>query len=204
MTDDELAEAYRARMRQAGVPAGAPDPEMIQRVASGQASEEERLRVLNLVMQSEPLRREFDVFRALASVHPPARQFPRRGLALAAGLLVTVMAGSLWWRGQASAPEPFRGGGGTAVALIAPAEGARVGRPPTLTWAAVPGATSYEVEVLAGNGTVVFSTSGRDTTAAWPESVALDPAGNYVWRVEAALPDGRTVTSAPGSFSGAP
>jgi hypothetical protein len=154
-------------------------------------------------MQSEPLRREFDVFRALASVHAPARQWPRRGLALAAGLLVTVMAGSLWWRGQATAPEPFRGGD-AAVALIAPAEGARVSHPPMLTWAAVPGATGYDLEVLAGNGAVVFSAAGPDTTAAWPDSVQLDPAGNYVWQVEAALPDGRTLTSAPGSFSGAP
>jgi hypothetical protein len=73
-----------------------------------------------------------------------------------------------------------------------------------LSWAAVPGATGYDVEVLAGNGAVVFSAAGPDTTAAWPDSVQLDPAGNYVWQVEAALPDGRTLTSAPGSFSGAP
>ena len=203
MTDEELAEAYRNRMRHGAWPSDAPDPEVIQRVASGHASEAERLRVLDIVMQSEALRREFDVLRALASGHRPASRWPRHGLALAAGLLLTVMAGSLWWRGQSVAPEPFRGGG-AAVTLIAPAEGARVSRPPVLTWAAVPGATGYEVEVLAGNGTVVFSAAGPDTTAAWPESVQVDPVGSYVWRVEAALPDGRTLTSTPGTFSGAP
>lgn len=205
MNDEELARAYRARMRQGALPPDAPDPEAIQRVASGRATEAERLQVLDAVMQSEPLRREFDVFRALSAGDAPlpARRMPRHLLALAASLLVVVMAGSLWWQRHPANPEPTRGEP-SAVSLIAPVDGATAAAPVALRWAAVPGATSYAVEVLAADGRLVFRAQGTDTVVVLPGTAPVLAGESYVWRVVATGPGGRQLESESRAFSGAP
>ena len=205
MTEDELVAAYQARLRRGDLPPGAPDPEAIQRVAAGRAGEAERLRVLDVVMQSESLRREFELFRALAAAESPRRapRLPRQLLALAAAILVMVMAGSLWWQRHPAGPEPARGGA-SGVSLLTPAPGARVSPPVTLQWAGVPGASSYSVEVLAADGSVLFDAAGTDTQVVLPGSVPISAGESYVWRVVATVTDGRRVESEPRRFSAAP
>ena len=133
MNDDELIRRYQAGMRQAGASAGnAPDPEIVLRVARGDATEAERLRVLDAVMQSDELRREYDTYRALAAgARSAASVWPRR---LAAAALVALVAGAgywaLFWRSQGVS---WRGGGG-GVATISPANGAEIAAPVRLVW----------------------------------------------------------------------
>ena len=69
------------------------------------------------------------------------------------------------------------------LTLLAPAEGATVAVP-TLSWTAVPGASSYSVKIWDKNGTKVWDTSTY--ALSWTPPTALVAANNpFTWRVAA-------------------
>jgi anti-sigma factor RsiW len=59
-------------------------------------------------------------------------------------------------------------------------------------WAGAPGAQSYRLTVSRENGVAVWSSSGTDTVAVLPDSVALNPSERYFWVSDALLSDGAT------------
>jgi len=73
-----------------------------------------------------------------------------------------------------------------APAQVAPANGALgVKVRPTLSWAAVPGALSYRVEVSLTNTFASVVASDTVTTTSWAVNVGLTPSTPYFWRVRA-------------------
>jgi len=193
MNDDELQRLYQEGMRRPEeTPAAAPDPALLLRVARGEAPEAERLRVLDAVMQSDALRREYDTFRALALA--PQRRgviWPRL---LAAAAVLVVAGGAVLWTRSAARDDTWRGEGGQ-VSPVSPHPDAAVSPPVTLVWHAVAGAHAYDVELLAEDGHLVARFETPDTMQIVPDSAGLLPGGAYRWAVTARLNDGASARS---------
>ena len=89
-----------------------------------------------------------------------------------------------------------------APTLSAPANGATgVKVRPTLSWAAVPGALSYLVQVSTDAGFSAITASASVTTTSWAVSVSLTPGTAYFWRVTPNNYCGVGTTSAVRSFT---
>lgn len=90
----------------------------------------------------------------------------------------------------------LRGGGGSgSFALQAPVATVVLEERPNFRWAAVPGATSYEVAVVdVDRGTM--ATSGTSATTTWRSADPLPRGRTYAWQVAAETSGGRIV--APG------
>jgi hypothetical protein len=90
----------------------------------------------------------------------------------------------------------LRGGGRSgSFALQAPVATVVLEERPNFRWAAVPGATSYEVAVVdVDRGTM--ATSGTSATASWRSAAPLPRGRTYAWQVAAETSGGRIV--APG------
>ena len=199
MNDEALQRRYQEGMRQLGTPGdGAPDPDLIRRVARGEATEAERLRVLDIVMQSEGLRREYDTFRALAAAERLGRsRWPRL---LAAAALLVVVGGTLMWRDAPPPEEAWRGGGDVA-ATISPAPNAAVTTPVRMVWLTTPGAHAYDVEILREDGTVLARYTSTDTTASVSDTAGFVPGARYGWAVTARLKNGGSARSSLSWFT---
>ncbi len=199
MNDEELRRHYQDGMQRPtlGVPEG-PDPDLLLHVARGDATEAERLQVLDLVMQSDDLRREYDTYRALAAgaQTAPAR-WPRL---LAAAALLAAAGGAAFWGLSRTNEEVWRGGEGL-LETVSPAQDVGVTPPVTLAWRSAPGAHTYEVELLADDGRLVARYETPDTTQVVPDSAGLLAGAKYRWAVTAHLADGASTRSALRSFS---
>lgn len=199
MRDEELRRRYQDAMQKRT--AGAhdpPDPEFLLRVARGEATEAERLHVLDVVMQSEELRREYDTYRALAAgARTPSVRWPRL---LAAAAVLAVAGGAIFWKVSRPGEEAWRGGAGL-LETVAPAQDAAVTPPFTLEWRAAPGAHSYGVELLSDDGRLVAHYETADTIQAISDSTGLLPGARYRWAVTARLENGASSRSALRSFS---
>lgn len=184
MSDDELMQRYQEAMRHAEPPGeAAPDPELLRRVARGEVPERERLRVLDIVMQSEKLRREYDTFRVLAAAgRPAAFAWPRR---LAAAALITVVAGVSYWALSAPKEEASWRGGASGVVPIAPTDRSEVSAPLHLVWHSLPEATEYQIEIIEENGRLVAAFETSDTMFVVPSEAGLRGSTPYRWGVSA-------------------
>ncbi len=200
MTDDELMRRYQDGMRRAETaPPNAPDPDTVRRVARGDATEAERLRVLDAVMQSDELRMEYDTFRALAAgARSAALVWPRR---LAAAALIAVVAGSGYWALISPTPEASWRGGGSGLTTIAPSDGAEIAAPVRLVWHPLPGTKVYQVEIMEENGRLVAQFETRDTTFVVPPEIGLRVGIPYRWGVMARRDRGESVNSSLGKFT---
>ncbi len=199
MNDEELRRHYRDGMQQPtrGVPE-TPDPDLLLRVARGDATEAERLHVLDLVMQSEELRREYDTYRALAAgARTDSVRWPRL---LAAAAVLAVAGGAAFWGLSRTSQEAWRGGE-RLLEAVSPAQDVDVTPPVTLRWRAAPGAHTYEVELLADDGRLLARYETPDTTQVVPDSAGLLAGATYRWAVTARLADGASARSALRSFS---
>jgi hypothetical protein len=89
-----------------------------------------------------------------------------------------------------------------AASLTAPANAATglVYRP-TLSWAAVAGATAYTVQVSTTSDFAVLVDSATLTGTSFQTAVTLNPSTNYFWRVRAENPCGQGGFSAVRSFT---
>jgi len=114
-------------------------------------------------------------------------------LALAASVLLLV-GGVTLWRTAGLRDDVLRGGD-DRVTLVAPIGTVPAAAAERLVWRAVPGATSFEIEVIDGGGAVVFGAGTPDTTATVP-SGTLRLGVEYRWRVTAVLTNGTRRPSA--------
>ena len=92
-------------------------------------------------------------------------------------------------------------GAPAAVSLSAPADGASgVATMPTLTWTAIPAATSYTVEVASDPGFATIVSSGTVTGTSF-QATGLAPSTTYYWRVRATNACGAGTNSVARSFT---
>ncbi len=221
MSDEELRELYRRYLpeRVEGVPEpeallealGGGGTEADRRAVFDRAlASEEGRRELELLRTLRDARDESD-----AGGHPsgrgapgetaPAREVvppggpgrtrgrrPQRWIGLAAAAtLVLAAVGLLRLGGPAGEPRDVVRSGRVGPVLVAPAAGAGVSLPTTLTWTTVPGAVEYRVEVLDNRGELLAEHVGPDTTL----TLQGVSAGVLRWWVRAVLPTGSSLDS---------
>ncbi len=88
------------------------------------------------------------------------------------------------------------------VSLSSPADAAGgQGYRPTLSWAAVAGATNYLVQVSTTSNFAVILDSTTISGTSFQTAVTLSPSTTYFWRVRAINPCGDGTFSAPRSFT---
>ncbi len=133
------------------------------------------------------------------AAHPGAMSFSaprpwwrRNGVsvALAASALIAV---GLFARDRSGGGPELTRGTGEGVTLVAPATRPALGDDATnFVWRAVPGATSYDFELLDAAGEPLHQSATSDTVMAWPADVALLPGIEYRWLVRARTPGGES------------
>jgi hypothetical protein len=86
--------------------------------------------------------------------------------------------------------------------VLVPAAGELLGPGALIRWTAIPGNTHYSVFILSGSGDVLWTE--RVATNEWvmQDSLQLAAADKYYLRIEASLPDGRTMSSKHRAFRG--
>ena len=112
------------------------------------------------------------------------------GLA-AAALIMVALTPALRTR-PAQGPSPLRGAQ-LSRAVVAYGPIAETTDPsPRFIWEATRDAQSYRLTVSRQDGSMLWASSGRDTTRALPDSVPLMAGTTYWWVVDALLADGST------------
>lgn len=206
MTDDDLRAAYAAHL---GRPAPAdaracPSPEELLALVRREGPEAQRLTVLDHVMGCADCRREFDLLRAVEAARSEAggrgaragaqhgQHVARRwagpvGFALAASLVLAIGVRQYHGRTAADGAADALRGADDGIALVTPAaRGALpLGAPARFVWRATPGATRYDFEILAPDGTSVVTATTADTTVTLPDARRLVPGTTYQWWVRA-------------------
>lgn len=205
MTDERLRALYQRSLR---IPGGedrpaCPPPERLVALVARQGPETERLASLDHVLACAACRSEFELLRSLetAASHSrwPAALAP---LALAASLVLAVGGGVLLWRafGAGGDSRDVYRGAPAGVALVHPAGDVGVVDSRVFTWRALPKARGYAFELLAADGTPVFSGETADTSLTLPASVHLRPGEPYRWWVRAELESGLEERSPTAEF----
>ncbi|MEP6692442.1 MAG: hypothetical protein ABJD07_14880 [Gemmatimonadaceae bacterium] len=155
--------------------------------------------------------------RATPQAAPRVRFMDRRALMQLAGIAVVAVGVTALMRARSSRP-PERPAAAPApvsrpsapvaaqlpVDIVAPENGARVSRPVSLTWHAVPSAMRYRVEILDHGNWSAYAVTTEDTTVTIPASRRLRPRVAYRWWVQATMPDGTHQRSAPRAIRIAP
>ena len=195
MNDHELRHMYKGLARTPTDRAGCLAPELVMRLAAGEATEAERFDGFEHVSACTSCRADLDLAAAVVAAGVALERLPRFSpwLALAASVLLLVGGVTLWR--TAGLRDDVQRGGDDRVTLVAPIGTVPPAAAERLVWHAVPGATSFEVEVIDGNGTVVFGAGTPDTTATVPEGT-LRLGVEYRWRVTAVLANGSRRPSA--------
>ena len=196
MNDHELRHMYKSLATRTPMDrAGCLAPELVMRLASGVSTEAERLDGFEHVSACGSCRADLDLAAAVVSAGVALERLPRFSpwLALAASVLLLV-GGVTLWRTAGLRDDVLRGGD-DRVTLVAPIGTVPAAAAERLVWRAVPGATSFEIEVIDGGGAVVFGAGTPDTTATVP-SGTLRLGVEYRWRVTAVLTNGTRRPSA--------
>ncbi|WP_309671127.1 hypothetical protein [Gemmatimonas sp.] len=213
MNDDELRSAYAAlRRARAQRPVWEqPTPEAMRTALDGELSESERERILEQAITSGAsaqlaLLQAAHVASSGALPNTTSRASMTRGttrstrrwwpLAAAAALVLAVGV-PLATRAPTDEAIRFRAGAVSAAPqLIAPASGAVLSDAQRFVWSAVPGSTSYTLELLDANGRSVTQLVVNDTTAVLGPSVTeVDRTRTTGWWVTVATVDGRRTRS---------
>jgi hypothetical protein len=87
--------------------------------------------------------------------------------------------------------------------VLAPAPGEALAPGALIRWTAIPGNTHYSVFILSGSGDVLWTERMEANEWLMQDGLQLSAADQYYLRVEASLPDGRTVSSKHRAFRGA-
>lgn len=205
MTDEALREAYQRALEERRVSGReiCVSPEAMLSLLRREGTEEQRLEVLDHVMGCGPCRSEFELLRAIeqagagtAEVARPVVSPMRRfavPLALAASLILVVTVGQRL--GSAGGPDVERGSP-DGVTLLEPPLELAPGASPTFAWKPVPGAQSYELEVLDEAGTVVWGARTSETSVALPDPRVLTAGKTYRWWVRSTTATGDQRASA--------
>jgi anti-sigma factor RsiW len=229
MIEDDLERLLRTKGWPGRVRAGrCPDEATLAAFVDGGLPESARLRVQGHLADCGPCLEQVAAVLVSRETPPPevparllarARRLaeaPRNGalapawrwsmIAAAAGL-VLVATTQLWHVRTIFAPQTstveVRSAPGRLAApeLLSPREGSVVGREKVeFRWRAVPGAVSYEVELVTAEGDVLWQDRAEAAGARLPGTVPIAPGQElYVW-VRAHLVDGTTLKSEPVGF----
>ena len=68
------------------------------------------------------------------------------------------------------------------------------------SWRSGPSARDYMLVVVDTAGGDVFAQNTTDTSVTLPDSVKLSPGGEYLWWVQATMPDGATLSAVTERF----
>jgi hypothetical protein len=210
MTDARLRELYAraTTARTASTYERHATPEELLALVRREGPEEQRLESLDHVMACADCRSDFELLRAVeeaGTAAPEADSAPERSdirplrrtprswmrfvpMALAASLLLVVGIGVQRFAGDDTS-DVMRGEA-DAVTLLAPAEEATAGSPILFAWRPIEGARRYELEVVDGGGTAVFSTATSDTAVILRDSSPLAAGVEYQWWVRAVTDTG--------------
>jgi hypothetical protein len=194
--DNELRTAYQPRLREARATRGpdCPEPAALLAALNGEGTEAERLHTLDHALSCPACRPELALLHAvsrdpLTQAGTVSKYTWRRFVPLAAAASIAVVAGIVGiaqWR--STDDETMRGGSGQP-ALIAPASASSpAAGPVTFVWHRVEGALNYRLEVLATDGTVLYSAAAADTTVT-AQLGTVQP-GEQRWLVRAQMDDG--------------
>ncbi len=119
------------------------------------------------------------------------RTQPRRGWYIPIGIAAAAAAAVLLlvWPGSIEEPvgppnyrEPVVT---TTVAPIGIAPRGAIATAPWLVWTRVPHADRYRLTLFDATGRVIWESQTRDTSAAFPKTIGLQPRASYFWKVEA-------------------
>ncbi len=206
MTDEALREAYQRALEARRVSSREPcvAPEAMVSLLRGEGAEEQRLEALDHVMGCGACRSEFELLRSMEQAgagtaeraRPAVLQIPRRiavPLALAASLILLVTVGQ-----RLRSPEgtDVERGSMDGVTLLGPPAEIAAGTSPTFTWKPVPGAQSYELEVLDEKGAVVWGAKTTETSVTMSGPVLMVPGKSYRWWVRTTTASGNQRASA--------
>ena len=199
VTEEALREAYQRALdaRRASGREPCVAPEAMLSLLRREGTEEQRLEVLDHVMGCGACRSEFELLRSMEQAGagteragPAVLRIPARfavPLALAASLILVITIGQ-----RLRSPEGTDVDRGTVdgVTLLGPPSEIAAGTSPTFAWKPVPGAQSYELEVLDEKGAVVWGARTSQTSVTLSDPRLLTPGDSYRWWVRA--------TTAPG------
>lgn len=211
MNEHELRDAYERVLQAKGEAQQSPSLPLdrLQSLVSGDGSEAERLRALDIAMSTVNGRREFEVAWAAsrAAQIPRRHRFSSRWLAAAAALLLTTTSGVVWWLNPAthdarsSATTEVMRGANVVITLIMPRKELANGVGARFVWLSVPSAERYKIILVDEQGNDVFETITSDTAITLPESVSLRSGDVYFWWVQSELTDGTTATAVTEKFT---
>lgn len=184
-------------MNEPELTAACPSPEALLALVRREGPEAERLATLDHVMTCQECGRDFELLRAIEKAGRQIGARPHRSLrrwyvplAVAASVVLAVVVGRQLT--APGAPDVARGAP-DAVALLAPEASVAAGQPITFIWHRVPDAVSYQLEVLAPDGSLALSRTTTDTVATIePGALA---GGNYRWWVRGTLRGAESVQS---------
>ena len=183
--------------------AGCPVPDALLAALRGEGPEPERLAVLDHALACADCKPELALLHAVGtdaatSLARHRQAAWRRWVPLAAAAVVVVAAGiggARWWLDR-GADTTTRSGDDGQLDLISPRANEAVSSGPiAFLWHRTPGTLRYTIEVLAADGTTVFTASTTDTVL----TAQIGPlsGGGYRWWVRAHLDDGSERRSAP-------
>ena len=205
VSDEALREAYQRALdaRRVSGREACVSPEAMLSLLRREGTEEQRLEVLDHVMACGPCRSEFELLRAIEQVGARTTEVARPAvspmrrlavpLALAASLILVVTVGQRL--GSTGSPDVERGSS-DGFALLEPPPEIAPGISPTFTWKPVPGAQSYELEVLNEAGTVVWGARTSETSVTLSDPRVLTAGKTYRWWVRTTTAGGDQRASA--------
>ena len=196
MSERRLQEAYGQALNAAQASASAcVSPEALLALVRREGPESVRMQTLDHAMTCAACLRDYELLRGIerageesgATKSALRRIWGLAPLALAASVLLLIGIGVGYER-LAEGPDVPRGGS-EGVVLFAPPLAVASSSEVTFTWASVPNAQSYQLELLGSNNSAVISRVTRDTVVVLPAG-QLRP-GEYRWWVRAATPAGQ-------------
>jgi hypothetical protein len=197
--DESLRAAYEPALRDSTETHGpdCPSESELLSAVRGEGEEANRLRVLDHALKCAACRRDLALLHAVSSGERRAAPRAVRDLswrrwvpaAMAASLVLAVgLVGVARWRAR-GAEDITRAGAAAGPVLVTPANGAAVRSGLVqFVWRPIPAVIQYTLEVDATDGTVLVSSSTRDTT--FRASIAPTAVGDTRWLIRAKMQDG--------------
>jgi hypothetical protein len=210
VTDEALREAYQRALdaRRASGRETCVAPEAMLALLRREGAEEQRLAALDHVMSCGACRPEFELLRAMEQAGAGTteragsavrRVLPRFAvpLALAASLILVVAVGQ-----RLRSPEgaDVERGPVDGITLLGPPSEIAEWTSPTFAWKPVPGAQSYELEVLDEKGALVWGAKTSGTSVTMSDPVLIVPGKSYRWWVRTTTTSGNQRASPVRSF----
>jgi hypothetical protein len=208
MKEHEMRDAYESALQRGDVAQPVDLPlDRLEALVAGDGSEADRLRSIDVLMSSAEGRREFEVAWAASRAarehvaNKRVRVASWRNLSLASAAVLLIAATTLWLtnRKRGEGDELMRGQE-SPIRLLSPGSEIESARNVQFAWQPVKQAKDYVLIVVDTAGGDVYARNTTDTTVSLPDSVRLNPGSEYLWWVQAIMPDGSTLTAVTERF----